>query len=231
MIGNLSSMLFNSIDKWFVKFLLPVENFSYYSFAISMIGIITILINSIAMTFYPYFSKGYESNQIREIKKYLIIIGAIASSGYFVLFLVVSNFLENYIPSLEVIAVLFVSFPAIAVINVLYVNLFKVNKEEKKYFYKVLMMLVIATLLNVVAVLIDLSNFSIAIATSVAYYYWFFSSSRDFDGLETNSRKLYSFQYTFHCFIYKSLFELCNRFYSFHHWNIYFNMGCLQKGI
>lgn len=190
MIGNLSSMLFNSIDKWFVKFLLPVENFSYYSFAISMIGIITILINSIAMTFYPYFSKGYESNQIREIKKYLIIIGAIASSGYFVLFLVVSNFLENYIPSLEVIAVLFVSFPAIAVINVLYVNLFKVNKEEKKYFYKVLMMLVIATLLNVVAVLIDLSNFSIAIATSVAYYYWFFSSSRDFDGLETNSKEI-----------------------------------------
>ena len=190
MIGNLSNTFFYSIDRWYVKFLLPIENFSYYSFAISMMDIILTLIGSVAMTFYPYFSRGYEVDQIKKIKKYLIIVGAFGSLGYFVLSFIVTNFIIEYIPSLEVIAVLFVGFPAIAVINALYINLFKVNKQERKYFYKVLGMLIISIILNTAAVFINLSNFSIAIATTIAFYFWFFSSSKDFEGLETNSKEI-----------------------------------------
>ena len=141
MMGNLSNMFFYSIDRWYVKFLLPLENFSYYSFAVSMMGIILMMINSISMTFYPYFSRGYEVEQIKKIKIYLIIIGAISSIGYFILSLIVTNFIGNYVPSLQVISVLFVGFPAIGVINALYINLFKVNKQERRYFYKVLKMI------------------------------------------------------------------------------------------
>jgi O-antigen/teichoic acid export membrane protein len=190
MMGNLSNMFFYSIDRWFVKFLLPIENFAFYSFAISMMNIIIMMINSVAMTFYPYFSRGYEILQIKKIKQYLIIIGAFASSGYFILSIIVNNFLDKYIQSLEVIAILFVSFPAMAVINALYVNLFKVNKRERKYFSKVLRMLIISIVFNTIAVFISLSNFSIAIATSLAFYFWFFSSSKDFEGLETNLKEI-----------------------------------------
>ena len=190
MLGNLSSMFFYSIDRWFVKFLLPIENFSYYSFAVSMMSIILVLVSSVAMTFYPYLSKGYGVEQIRKIKKYLIIIGAIASDAYFVLAIVVTNFLSKYRPSLEVIAILFAGFPAIAVINALYINLYKVNKQERKYFYKVFTMLIVSFAFNVCAVLINLSNFSIAVATTIAFYFWFFTSSRDFDGVETNIKEI-----------------------------------------
>ncbi len=85
---------------------------------------------------------------------------------------------------------MFVGFPAIAVINALYINLFKVNKQERKYFYKVLSMLIVSIILNTTAVLISLSNFSIATATTIAFYFWFFSSSKDFEGLETNSKEI-----------------------------------------
>ena len=190
MMGNLSNMFFYSIDRWYVKFLLPIENFSYYSFAVSMMGIILMMINSISMTFYPYFSRGYDVEQIKKIKIYLIIIGAISSAGYFILSLIVTNFIGNYVPSLQVISVLFVGFPAIGVINALYINLFKVNKQERRYFYKVLKMLIISIILNTLAVLINLSNFSIAIATTIAFYFWFFSSSKDFPGLKTNIKEI-----------------------------------------
>jgi len=206
MMGNLSNMFFYSIDRWYVKFLLPLENFSYYSFAVSMMGIILMMINSISMTFYPYFSRGYEVEQIKKIKIYLIIIGAISSIGYFILSLIVTNFIGNYVPSLQVISILFVGFPAIGVINALYVNLFKVNKQERRYFYKVLKMLIISIILNTLAVLINLSNFSIAIATTIAFYFWFFSSSKDFTGLETNIKEIAFIFLYIPLFLFSSIF-------------------------
>lgn len=206
MMGNLSNMFFYSIDRWYVKFLLPLENFSYYSFAVSMMGIILMMINSISMTFYPYFSRGYEVEQIKKIKIYLIIIGAISSTGYFILSLIVTNFIGNYVPSLQVISILFVGFPAIGVINALYINLFKVNKQEKRYFYKVLKMLIISIILNTLAVLINLSNFSIAIATTIAFYFWFFSSSKDFSGLETNIKEIAFIFLYIPLFLFSSIF-------------------------
>lgn len=206
MMGNLSNMFFYSIDRWYVKFLLPIENFSYYSFAVSMMGIILMMINSISMTFYPYFSRGYEVEQIKKIKIYLIIIGAISSTGYFILSLIVTNFIGNYVPSLQVISILFVGFPAIGVINALYVNLFKVNKQERRYFYKVLKMLIISIILNTLAVLINLSNFSIAIATTIAFYFWFFSSSKDFTGLETNIKEIAFIFLYIPLFLFSSIF-------------------------
>jgi len=51
-------------------------------------------------------------------------------------------------------------------------------------------MLIISIVFNTIAVLINLSNFSIAIATSLAFYFWFFSSSKDFEGLETNLKEI-----------------------------------------
>jgi len=206
MMGNLSNMFFYSIDRWYVKFLLPLENFSYYSFAVSMMGIILMMINSISMTFYPNFSRGYEVEQIKKIKIYLIIIGAISSIGYFILSLIVTNFIGNYVPSLQVISILFVGFPAIGVINALYVNLFKVNKQERRYFYKVLKMLIISIILNTLAVLINLSNFSIAIATTIAFYFWFFSSSKDFTGLETNIKEIAFIFLYIPLFLFSSIF-------------------------
>jgi O-antigen/teichoic acid export membrane protein len=206
MMGNLSNMFFYSIDRWYVKFLLPIENFSYYSFAVSMMGIILMMINSISMTFYPYFSRGYDVEQIKKIKIYLIIIGAISSAGYFILSLIVTNFIGNYVPSLQVISVLFVGFPAIGVINALYINLFKVNKQERRYFYKVLKMLIISIILNTLAVLINLSNFSIAIATTIAFYFWFFSSSKDFPGLKTNIKEIVFIFLYIPLFLFSSIF-------------------------
>ena len=218
MMGNLSNMFFiQSIDGT-LNFT-SHRKLSYYSFAVSMMGIILMMINSISMTFYPYFSRGYEVEQIKKIKIYLIIIGAISSTGYFILSLIVTNFIGNYVPSLQVISILFVGFPAIGVINALYVNLFKVNKQERRYFYKTLKMLSISIILNTLAVLINLSNFSIAIATTIAFYFWFFSSSKDFPGLETNIKEIAFI------FLYIPLFLFCSIFLNYITGFVLFTLG------
>ena len=190
MLGNLSTMFVYSLDRWFVKFLLTVEDFAYYSFAVSMMSIINLLISATATVFYPYLARGYTKELIKELKKYLLIIGAISSFGYFALSFVVKIFLKKYNPSLSVISILFAGFPAISVINVLYVNLYKIDRKERKYFKTVLLMVIISFVLNLIAVLINKSNQSIALATTISFYIWFFWSSKDFNGLGANKKEI-----------------------------------------
>lgn len=190
MLGNICSILFFSIDRWFVKFFLPIEEFAYYSFAISLMQIVTILISSVAITFYPYLAKENTEEKIKKIKNVLLVIGTISSGAYFVFSLVVNLFIKKYIPSLNVVSILFACFPSLAIINALYINLYKVKKKEKKYFLNVLLIVVIAIVLNVMAVLIYKTIQSIAVATMIAYYFWFFYSSNKFKGLSTSFKEI-----------------------------------------
>ncbi|MCK4309656.1 MAG: hypothetical protein KAW42_06750 [Candidatus Atribacteria bacterium] len=191
MFGNLSLMLFYSMDRWFVKILLTNIDFAYYSFAVSMMGIVTMLTNSITIAFYPFLARiGENKNILTKSYKYLIILGT-ASSGIFFLFkFVVYKFLPNYILSLDVIAILFVGLPAISIINVIYVNLYKIKKLEKKYFFIVISMAIISFIFNSIAVLIYKSNWTIAIATTLTFYFWFFYSSNSFESIKINIKDI-----------------------------------------
>jgi O-antigen/teichoic acid export membrane protein len=192
MIANLSSKFFYSIDRWFVKFTLSIEDFAFYSFAISMMGVIKVLINSVTMTLYPYLARTQDKFKINKIKKYFLIIGTLSSGGYFIFVFIVNYFLPKYIPSLNVISILFAGYPAIIVINALYINLYKAQKREKKYASAVFKMLLVTTLLNFAAILIYKSNFSIAIATTISFYIWYLYSSKDFPYLKIDIKeKLY----------------------------------------
>lgn len=191
MVGNLSSMFFYSMDRWFVKVLLRTEDFAFYSFATSMMQMVMVLISSVAMTFYPMFARRHQEEAlIKILKSYLLILGAFAAAAYFGFDIVVRWMLTDYIPSLEVIEILFAGFPAIAVINAIYVNMYKAQKVEKKYFFTVFGMMAVSFGLNALAVIINKSNWAIAAATTIAFYFWFFFSSKDFKGTRTNLREI-----------------------------------------
>jgi O-antigen/teichoic acid export membrane protein len=190
LIGNLSSVFFYATDRWFVKFTLSSEDFAFYSFAISMMGIISVMVNAITTTFYPYLSRGFEEEKIKKLKVYLLLIGTYSSGAYFVFSMVVNIFMNKYIPSLSIIGILFAGYPAIIVINALLINLYKAQKKEKVYFYTVILMLLISIVLNIAAFLIDKSSASIAIATTISFYIWYFYSSKYFNFLKSNLKEI-----------------------------------------
>ncbi len=183
MISNFLSMFFYSLDRWFIKIFFSAENFAYYAFAISMMRILTILIRSITITFYPFLARSYSKKGIIKFKKYLLITASVASGGYFIFSFFVRTILEKYIPSLQIIAIIFAGVPAIAIINAIYINLYKVQKTEKKFFITVLINVFIALILNTIAYLIFNSIVAIAVATTVSFYIWFFYSSQQFKAI------------------------------------------------
>ncbi|HAT4314919.1 TPA: oligosaccharide flippase family protein [Clostridium perfringens] len=191
LLGNLSVVMFYAIDRWFIKLFYTVNDFAYYSFAISMLNIINVLISAISVTFYNYLAKDENEKRVKKLKTYFIILGAFASLGYFALAGIVNIILKKYIPSLNIIAISFAAYPYMIVINALYVNLYKARKNERKYLEVVLLMVIISTIYNTIAMLVSKNPVAIAIATTLSFITWYAYSSKDFKYLKTTKKEFY----------------------------------------
>lgn len=190
LIANLSVILFYAIDRWFVKIFLDVNSFAYYSFAVSMLNIINVLINSVSITFFNYLSKEKKEEKIIKMKKYFILLGGLSSAAYFALAGIVSIFLPKYVPALSIISISFASFPYMIVINALYINLYKTKENEKKYLRVVVLMFIISIIYNIIAVILWKDSRSIAIATMLSFITWYFYSTKDFRYLKSNIKEI-----------------------------------------
>lgn len=192
MLGNLAVVGLFGIDKWFVKLFLTTEDFAYYSFAVSMLNIINTLVSAISITFYNYLFENSSIEKINKLKKYLITLGGFASAAYFVLSFIVNYFLKKYIPSLNIIAITFAIFPYMILINALYINLYKVNKDEKHYFKVVVSILVISIIYNIIAVLFFHNAIAIAFATIITLITWVIYSTIDLKNIMAD-KKMYTY--------------------------------------
>jgi len=210
MLGNLSLKMFYSIDRWFVKFSFASSDFAFYSFAMSMMGMINLFIGSVTTVFYPYLSRENNKNILKKLKIYFIMIGSISSGGYFVFSIIVNLFISKYIPSLNVISIIFAGFPALIVLKALYVNLYKAQKKDRLYLKTVIKMLMISASLNLIAVFLFGNNVSVAIATTISFYIWYWFSSYHFKGLSIQFDEIiYLFMFII-LFIFSTNFVTCS---------------------
>lgn len=190
LIGNMSVILFYAVDRWFIKIFFSLDDFAYYSFALSMLNVINILVSAISVTFYNYLSKGENESRIKKLKKYFLILGAGASLGYFIFAAIISLFLNKYNPSLRIISITFASYPYMIVINALYVNLYKARKDEKKYVLVVFKMVAISIIYNIIAIGIWRRPEAIALATTLSFITWYIYSMKDFKYLTSNIKEV-----------------------------------------
>ncbi len=184
MAGNYIMLIFHALDKQFVNVLYSTYSFAMYSFACSTTNIMNVFISAMATPFYPKLAQQkLDHKQMNMIKEVLFIFGAYSGCAYFVVAFIVNHFITKYVDSLILVYLFFAAFPASAVINVLYVNLYKVTKQVKKYIITLIGVVCVAAGLNGVAVLLKGDYVGISIATLCTYYIWLFYSQRDFKGI------------------------------------------------
>ena len=172
MLGNVLFTMFFDIGKWGAKFLTNNEGFAKYSLGISLIGFVMIFIGAINKTFYPYLSRNNKVEQILKYKNILYIISSFSLAGFFFLQIIIKTFLPKYIDSLPITAVLMTSIPGMMIIKSIYINLYKVQKKEKKFLYDTLIYLMFAVLLNIILYFYLESLISIAVASVISIYIW-----------------------------------------------------------
>ena len=178
LIGNFVSILIYSMDRWFIKLFFLNSEFAMYSFAVSILSMITLLMTSVSMTFYPYFAKNKKNFLwFNLLKKIVLIIGIIGIGSYFILKGIVEWYLPDYKRSLEIVIILFASLPLVSVINSIYINIYKAFKKERIYFYTVFLMLVVSVVTNGIALVLFHTMEAIAIATTVTFFVWYVFSS------------------------------------------------------
>ena len=201
MIANTVSLLFVTLDRWFVKIKFTDSDFAFYSFAVSMLSLFIVLINSITVLFYPYLARNKgDAKVVSNVKKYIILICSFAPAGYFVLEFIVKNFLKQYIPSLEVLGILIIGIPFMTLTNVLYANLYKVGMRGKEYLIVASKMVVLAFILNAFATYVLKDPVMIAYATLVTLVVWYVYSSLDFKGLEIHKNEIIHFIVYLFCY-------------------------------
>lgn len=172
-IGSYINTLFVSADKQFVQFFFDSTCFAFYSFGISMQALMTVMITSLAQPFFPEMAKGtFKDNDYIKLKEILLFFGSMSGCAYFACSFIVKLFIKKYIDSLDVIGIYFCVFPAMAIINCLYVNLYKIKRKTKQYVLTLIAMLFLAIVLNILFGLFYGHFSGIAIATSITYYVW-----------------------------------------------------------
>lgn len=189
MMGGAVDIVFHSIDKYFIKILFTNYEFSMYCFAITLLNVMNVFISAIAQPMYIQLATNLDDIKGRKsYKEILFCFGALSGCAYYAVAIIVKYFIPEYNSSLKVTAILFVIFPAVAVINCLYVNLYKATNQVKKYVAALGIMSVCSLILNFCGVIIYRNYMSIVLATAICYYIWLVYSSRHFEGLKIERR-------------------------------------------
>lgn len=173
MLGNFSSNIFTGLDRWFIKFLMSNTYFALYSFASSLLNLLNVFITPITVSLYNFFCKGIDDEHIRKLKRLVMAWGLfLIAAGYPVKF-ILEVYLDKYIGANQVIFILFSAQVFIAIIQGVYVNLYKARKLQKKYFIEMLIMLAIGFATNAGFYAVYHSMDSFAWATLFTYFIWF----------------------------------------------------------
>ena len=179
-VGNLASLFLSSMDRWFVKSLLDTASFAFYSFAVSVEGLLNVAITPITTTLYNYFCKEKDIGKQSAVASYVIVFATLLPMAVFPIKLILTCFLKNYMEASSVIVLLFAAQMFYIVINSIFVNLYKAQRKQKRYFQKLVCVLVMGFGLNIILYFLNRSKEAFAIATLLSSIMWFFLSMADF---------------------------------------------------
>lgn len=181
MVGNFTSTLLSSMDRWFVKLLLNVTDFAQYSFAVSVESVINVAVTPISVTLYNYFCK--HENDIAVIKKsksYVTLFTTLVVAAVFPAKLIIELFLTDYLGAMSVAFYLFAAQIIYIIIQAIYVNLYKAKHKQNKYFSKLCMVIVSGILLNIVCFWVWKTKEAFAFGTMLSAMVWLILSEYDF---------------------------------------------------
>ena len=190
MLGNFASIIFTSIDKYFINWFLPITSFSYYSFAVSLTAFVNLFTDPVGLILYNYLSNNKSIETIKQLKRVIMLL------AYFLIIMafpgryLMNFFLEKYIPSNNVIFILFGCHPLLLIVNCVYVNMYKVEKKQKRYFTLLIYSLGLAVILDTIVCLSAKSIDLVAYATLISIVFWYLLCEHDYPSLHRDWKEI-----------------------------------------
>lgn len=172
MCGNLASFILTGMDRWFVKFTMDAFAFAQYSFAVSLENMINIATTSIVIPLYHYLCKYNDKEHVGFIQKSIMIFSVLVLCFTFIAEIAIKLLVPMYEDGLEVVVVLFLAQAIQFVIKAVFVNIYKVRMNQKRYFTNLVVVLIIGFVLNFVFFRILNAKEAYAYATLFSSLVW-----------------------------------------------------------
>lgn len=180
MLGNFSSIVLTSIDRWFVMFFMNTQAYAQYSFAVSIENMLNVVVTPISTTLYNYFCINKDYRKIRVMRDYILLFAVAVIAAAFPASFIVNRFLIKYVGALSVVFFLFAAQIYFIIIKSLYVNLYKAKEMQRVYFVKLFISLIFGVLANIVGYLCLKNKEAFAIGTLLSAVLWFLICTPDF---------------------------------------------------
>lgn len=193
MMGTIVFSFFMTTGRWLIKWMMDNNSFAIYSMASSLLGFVLVLVNAVNKVFYPYLCRNKDDSRKNELLiSVLLILSTLSLPFYFLLKLIILRFLPNYGESIEIVKLLLLTMPAVVIIQSYFINIYKAKKMERQYLRDGLIYVGISLVLNFSFYFFSKSLISIAIASVLSTYIWFFFPNKD---IYTNQQPIYRAMY------------------------------------
>ena len=173
MLGNFSSTLMTSLDRWFVKALLLTTDFAYYSFAVSMESLINTFVIPVTTTLYNFLCQVTDVVRIKKIKSICLIFSLYMISSAFPVKFILEHFLTKYEASTMVMFILFSTQVLYMIIKGVYINVYKARKQQNVYLRQLIVVIAVGALFNTLFYLWMGNNEGIALGTLCSVVCWY----------------------------------------------------------
>lgn len=186
LIGNFIVNLLMSIDRWYVKFGGINTEFAYYSFAVSIQQLAITMFKPFQIALYSFLCKNKDDyKKIGDSCSCIVAISAISCSLIFPIKWMIRSFISKYVFAISVVVILFATIIPNGVINSVYINLYKVYGNQKKYFWRSFLVVVTAAFLDLIVFINGGAIEKYAVATLVVSMIWYAISYYDFRHITT----------------------------------------------
>lgn len=190
MLGNFSSLLLTSMDRWFIKALMDYIAFAEYSFAVSMENFLNIAITPVTTTLYNYLYTKNNEEHVKKIRRCLIIFASLLLSATFVIKFIIVHYLTKYQGAIEILFILFSTHLVYIPLKGIYVNLYKVEKKQKQYFRGIILIVILGAFLNGGLYLIMHKKEAFALGTLLTAIVWYLVCCIDFKKFALSFKEL-----------------------------------------
>lgn len=179
LLANLASTLVITVDKQIVEILFPVEVFGVYSFAYSMLAMITVVVSAVGIVLYPTLKRTNLENipkNYYNLNRIIILVVLFGLTGYFPLLWIVPRFLPDYVGALVIFRVALPGLVLISSISAVKHNFFKIINKNFVFFVIGIIAVSTNALLNILAFSIYGTTVSIAISSIIGISLWYITT-------------------------------------------------------
>lgn len=199
MLGNFVSIIIIGVDRIVIdnmqkmNLVFTMDDMAMYSFAVSLLSMVYVIINGIKSVAYPYLTRSKEEDlgkNYMNMKTVIFILLGYCLSAYFIFVILITKGFPKFIPALSITVIIFPSIVISGEINIVTCNYYKILKLKKEYTKNSIVAVTISLITIAIAVACFKSMEAIAMSSLISFFLWGIYGDRFFEkSLKINTRK------------------------------------------